>query len=204
MRLSQLWIAREQHTSSAVSQGSCKLPPKLPLRALCMPAAAVRFQQLHTHATAWDPETVQITVNARLDARIVPSPSCQAGARVDYAHVAVLDDFFEESHRVELLDMLTAPTCDHTQVCLALALVWTVGKSSGLIMPICADAASCSPSRAQCSGATLPEAGNTELVPPIFCLWDVLLLPDALPVQPPTTDLHACICTHRPLLLQQH
>lgn len=36
--------------------------------------------------------------------------------RLDYAHVVVLDDFFGEAERVALMEHLTAPGWDHTQV----------------------------------------------------------------------------------------
>ena len=39
-----------------------------------------------------------------------------AGARLHYAHVVVLDDFVGEVERRALLDLLTAPGWDHTQV----------------------------------------------------------------------------------------
>ncbi len=39
-----------------------------------------------------------------------------AGMRLDYAHVVVLDGFFGEPERQALLDHLTAPGWDHSQV----------------------------------------------------------------------------------------
>lgn len=39
-----------------------------------------------------------------------------AGARLHYTHVVVLDDFVGEAERGALLDLLTAPGWDHTQV----------------------------------------------------------------------------------------
>ena len=40
----------------------------------------------------------------------------RAGMRLDYAHVVVLDGFFGEAERRDLLDLLTAPGWDHSQV----------------------------------------------------------------------------------------
>ena len=36
---------------------------------------------------------VQPTMNVRLDARIVPSPASEEGARLDHSHVVVIDRF---------------------------------------------------------------------------------------------------------------
>lgn len=44
------------------------------------------------------------------------SGSGGAGARLHYAHVVVLDNFVGEAERGALLDLLTAPGWDHTQV----------------------------------------------------------------------------------------
>lgn len=52
-------------------------------------------------------------MNVRMDARIVPD--ARAGARVDYGHVVVLDDFFDEPIRAGLLDMLTEAGWDDAQ-----------------------------------------------------------------------------------------
>jgi hypothetical protein len=43
------------------------------------------LQPLATHATAWDPASVKVTLNLRLDGCIVPTS--RGGARVDYAHL---------------------------------------------------------------------------------------------------------------------
>jgi hypothetical protein len=82
------------------------------------------FRPIETHETRWDPASVRVTLNVRLDARLVPRRALAGeaggdrggGLRVDYGHLVVLDDFFGESERAELLDELTAPGWDHTQV----------------------------------------------------------------------------------------
>lgn len=65
------------------------------------------FQQLKTHPTLWTPEDANVTLNITLDACIVPVES--GGARVDFASLVVLDDFFGETERSSLLDFLTEP-----------------------------------------------------------------------------------------------
>ena len=76
----------------------------------------VTLQLIQTHNSLWDPAKAQVTLNARCDARIVPSAAAAEGARVDYAHVAVIDALFGEEQRKELLTMLTEPEWDHTKV----------------------------------------------------------------------------------------
>lgn len=81
------------------------------------------LRHLEVHRTCWDPASVRVAMNVRLDARLVP---CRAGGpgqgtgagslRVDYGHMVVLDDFFGEAERAELLADLTAPAWDHRQV----------------------------------------------------------------------------------------
>ena len=65
-----------------------------------------------THDSKWDPDTAQVTLNARLDARLVPQGSAM---RLDYSHVVVLDNFFGEPERQALLNLLTAPGWDHSE-----------------------------------------------------------------------------------------
>ena len=74
------------------------------------------YAPLATAPSSWSPASAKITLNARLDARIVPSAASPHGVRVDYSHVVVLDSFCEEAHRAELLARLTHPGWDHTQV----------------------------------------------------------------------------------------
>ena len=64
-----------------------------------------------THESTWDPSTAQVTLNARLDARLVPQGSAM---RLDYSHVVVLDDFIGEPERQGLLEFLTQPDWDHS------------------------------------------------------------------------------------------
>ena len=59
-------------------------PAQLPLRPLA------------THESSWTPDAVACALNARLDARLVPSEAAPGGLRVDYAHVVVLDNFLGE------------------------------------------------------------------------------------------------------------
>lgn len=62
---------------------------------------------LQVHESPWDPDSTACTLNVALDGCIVPSESL--GARVDKAHVVVLDDFVSPSDRKELLDWITEP-----------------------------------------------------------------------------------------------
>ena len=65
---------------------------------------------VQTHDTAWSPGDATVALNLTLDACIVPTscdPACPA--RVDCAHLVVLDDFIGESERQELLDFITEP-----------------------------------------------------------------------------------------------
>ena len=55
--------------------------------------------------------TAQVTLNARLDARLVPHGN---GMRLDYGHLVVLDNFIDEQPRKALLDLLTMPEWDHS------------------------------------------------------------------------------------------
>ncbi|KAK9806407.1 hypothetical protein WJX73_002680 [Symbiochloris irregularis] len=73
------------------------------------------FDPVSTQHTTWQPAQAQVTVNARCDARIVPSAASPEGARVAYSHVAVLDDFIDEPTRSSLLALLTAEGWDHSQ-----------------------------------------------------------------------------------------
>lgn len=70
------------------------------------------LSQVKTHESSWDPDTAQVTLNTRLDARLVPHGS---GMRLDYGHVVVLDNFIDEPHRQALLDLLTKPEWDHSE-----------------------------------------------------------------------------------------
>ncbi|MEW5307344.1 MAG: hypothetical protein WDW36_009748 [Sanguina aurantia] len=72
------------------------------------------FLPLDTHPTEWVPEDVKVTLNITLDACIVPVGS-GGGARVDFASLVVLDDFFGEQERLSLLDFLTEAGWDHDQ-----------------------------------------------------------------------------------------
>ncbi len=62
------------------------------------------FPPLETLAESppWDPSTVRIALNLRLDAAFVPRAD-GSGARVSFGHVVVLDDFFTEAQRHAML-----------------------------------------------------------------------------------------------------
>lgn len=70
------------------------------------------LKHISTHESDWDPESLRVTLNARLDARLVPHGSAM---RLDYGHVVVLDDFIGEPERQSLIDTLTQPGWDHSQ-----------------------------------------------------------------------------------------
>ena len=55
--------------------------------------------------------TAQVTLNARVDARLVPHGN---GMRLDYGHIVVLDNLIDEPQRKALLDLLTMPDWDHS------------------------------------------------------------------------------------------
>ncbi|KAL0019156.1 hypothetical protein WJX79_000724 [Trebouxia sp. C0005] len=48
------------------------------------------LKEISTHESDWEPESLQVTLNAKLDARLVPHGSAM---RLDYGHVVVLDNF---------------------------------------------------------------------------------------------------------------
>ena len=68
---------------------------------------AIPFRPVATHDTVWTPKQAKVTLNARLDARIVPCGGAGGGARLAHSHVVVLDDFFGEAEHSELLELLT-------------------------------------------------------------------------------------------------
>ena len=70
------------------------------------------LKEISTHESDWDPALLQVTLNARLDARLVPHGSAM---RLDYGHVVVLDNFIGEPERQSLIDTLTQPSWDHSQ-----------------------------------------------------------------------------------------
>lgn len=81
-----------------------------------MNSSDIEFEVLEIHTTDWEAKKARVTLNMRCDARIVPSLSSPGGARVDHAHVVVLDNFFDEKQRVELLNLITEKGWDHAQV----------------------------------------------------------------------------------------
>lgn len=74
-------------------------------------------EPLGTHETDWDPQACSPTLNIALDACIVPTSTGEA--RLDTAHVVVLDDFFGEAERQELLAFITQQGKLHDKVTLA-------------------------------------------------------------------------------------
>lgn len=67
----------------------------------------LELKPLETHDTSWQPSQARVTINVTLDAMIVPGAS--GAARVDTAHLIVLDNFIGEKERKELLDFITEP-----------------------------------------------------------------------------------------------
>jgi hypothetical protein len=70
------------------------------------------LKEISTHESDWDPESLRVSLNARLDAKLVPHGSAM---RLDYGHVVVLDEFIGEPERQSLIDTLTQPGWDHSQ-----------------------------------------------------------------------------------------
>jgi hypothetical protein len=66
---------------------------------------ALRLTPVRTHPTAFDPSSVKVAMNLRLDACIVPSEA--EGARISYAGVVVLDHFLDDTTRQKLLAFLS-------------------------------------------------------------------------------------------------
>ena len=65
------------------------------------------WRWLDTQPSSWTPDTISPTMNLRLDGRIVPSDAA-GGARVSFSHLVVLDGFFGEPERQELMGFLTS------------------------------------------------------------------------------------------------
>ena len=72
----------------------------------------VSLIEIRMHESEWDPASLQVTLNARLDARLIPHNNAM---RLDYGHVVVLDNFIGEPERQSLIDTLTLPGWDHSQ-----------------------------------------------------------------------------------------
>ena len=64
------------------------------------------WRWLQTQPSSWTPGAVSPTLNLRLDGRIVPSAAV-GGARVSFSHLVVLDGFFGEPERQEMMGFLT-------------------------------------------------------------------------------------------------
>lgn len=67
--------------------------------------ASFTIQPLETlpETPPWDPTTVNVAMNLRMDAAFVPRADGD-GARVAYSHIVVLDDFFTEAQRLAMLE----------------------------------------------------------------------------------------------------
>ncbi|GIL61332.1 hypothetical protein Vafri_15808 [Volvox africanus] len=68
------------------------------------------LRPIATHATTWRPTDSKVTLNVTFDACIVPDTT--GTARVDKAHLVVLDNFIGEAERTGLLDFITHPGWD--------------------------------------------------------------------------------------------
>lgn len=55
------------------------------------------FQLLPAHASTWTPEHAQVTLNARLDGRLVPSPASPGGTEL----LITTSSFYFDSRRSE-------------------------------------------------------------------------------------------------------
>ena len=71
-------------------------------------AAAIPFQfnYLPHRPTSWDPQSLEIPLNIRLDGCIVPSSHALEGARISYSHVVVLDGLVDDPLRKEIQKIL--------------------------------------------------------------------------------------------------
>ena len=74
----------EHHTTTTI--GSASIAP-------------FEFKYIATHPTSWDPNSLEIPLNIRLDGCIVPSSSAAEGARISYSHVVVLDGLVDDDTR---------------------------------------------------------------------------------------------------------
>jgi probable phosphoglycerate mutase len=72
-------------------------PPEAPALAHPLP-----FLLLASRPTTWDPASVRVHMNLRMDGCIVPSQADPGGARLAYSHVVVLDGFVDDATRREL------------------------------------------------------------------------------------------------------
>lgn len=79
------------------------------------PINGLTMNEIQTHSSDWSPDNVQVTLNARIDARLVPCAAPQQNLRLSYGHIVVLDNFIGEGVRQELLDFLTKPGWDHSK-----------------------------------------------------------------------------------------
>lgn len=68
-------------------------------------AAPFEFKFLATRPTDWDPASLEVALNARLDGCIVPS-GADGGGRVSFSHVVALDGLLDDPLRRELLEYL--------------------------------------------------------------------------------------------------
>lgn len=78
-------------------------------------ANGLTMNEIQTHSSDWSTDSLQITLNARIDARLVPCAAPQQGLRLSYGHVVVLDNFIGEAERQGLLDFLTQCHWDHSK-----------------------------------------------------------------------------------------
>jgi hypothetical protein len=69
-------------------------------------APPFQFNYLATHPTSWDPTSLEIPLNIRLDGCIVPSSSASEGARISFSHLIVLDGLVDDVVRNQLQKIL--------------------------------------------------------------------------------------------------
>jgi hypothetical protein len=77
-----------------------------------VPIPSFNFTYLATHPTSWDPNSLEIPLNIRLDGCIVPSDTALEGARISFSHVAVLDGLVDDAVRKEIQKLLLVSSGD--------------------------------------------------------------------------------------------
>ncbi|GIL79132.1 hypothetical protein Vretifemale_8519 [Volvox reticuliferus] len=105
-------LAQEEAGTSASADVARALPTSAPVAA-AVPSACpnvLNLRRIATHPTSWRPTDSRVALNVTLDACIVPDAT--GAARVDKAHLVVIDDFISEGDRIGLLDFITHPGWD--------------------------------------------------------------------------------------------
>jgi hypothetical protein len=73
-----------------------------------------KFDYLATHPTTWDPNSLKIPLNIRLDGCIVPSETAPESARISYSHIIVLDGLVDDATRKAIQNILLDSVVDGT------------------------------------------------------------------------------------------